>query len=200
MSGAVNVTKQFLVAWPVVIKRIADIERTYEKVRDHGWGGWSLMSETGDYTDGWANGSEAFTVDGDDVTIDAEAVKLKNGFEFHKTYQKYTEVATPELVFLCEQAKRLGYRPSRARITHLEPGASSAWHIDDVPSSSFKRLHFVIQTNPKALFKYRDAEFNLPARNVFLVDVCQEHQIENLGDQPRIHIVIDTGGPGPKHA
>lgn len=199
MFEIVNVSKQFVVAWPAVIKRVAAIESSVEKIRDHGWGGWSLMSESGEYTDGWANGSEAFAIQADNsVVVDVEGVKLKNGFEFHKTHQHYTKIATPELIFICEQAKRLGYRPSRVRITHLESGAASAWHVDDVPSSNFKRLHFVIRTNPKAVFKYRTGEQHLPARNVFLIDVCHEHQIENLGDEPRVHIIMDTNGPGPK--
>lgn len=194
MLEILNVTKQFLVAWPPVIKRVLAIEAEHPKVQDGGWGGWSLMSETGEYTDGWENGSKAFaTLDDGSVIVQP----ITNGFEFNRTNQVYTELCTPELMFLCEQAKRLGYRPSRARITHLEPGASSEWHVDDVPSSKFKRLHFIIKTNPNAVFKYRSGEIHLPARSVFLIDVCKEHQIENRGSEPRIHIILDTGGSGP---
>jgi Aspartyl/Asparaginyl beta-hydroxylase len=187
-----------LVAWNKLRQQIREIEKKFPKtvpldvgsvdvgMQIAGWGGWSLTSSDGNYTDGWQLGhlSMVQTADG--------TVKKLFPFANSRDFSKYTEIATPHLKFCVERARALGFLPCRARILQMMPGDQSDWHIDNLPESKAVRLHFVIETNPDAVLITEDGTHHLEQDHVYMFNINAYHQVKNLGTTIRTHLFMDV--------
>ena len=85
------------------------------------------------------------------------------------------------------------HRPTgRIVIASLKPNGRIAEHIDEGNYTlQHNRYHLVVQTNPSVKFKCEDEEVNMPEGTIWWFDNKKVHSVENHGNIPRIHIVID---------
>jgi hypothetical protein len=194
-----DLTQHFkLVAWNKLRQQIREIEKKFPKTvpRDTGgvdvgiqlagWGGWSLTSSDGNYTDGWHQGQRSL------VKTEEGTVKKMFPFANSRNFTKYTEIATPHLKFCVERARALGFLPTRARIVQMMPGDETDWHIDNVPESKATRLHFVIETNPGVVMITADGTHHLEQDHVYMFNINDYHQVKNMGTEIRTQLFMDV--------
>ena len=84
---------------------------------------------------------------------------------------------------------RLKNTLGRARIIQINPGQRYIWHKDD----STLRYHIAIKTNPKCLMFVKEPylEQHIPANgDVWILDTSVLHKAENLGEEPRYHLIF----------
>jgi hypothetical protein len=170
MSTPKNISSLFKIEWDKVISQVQEISKL-EKVSftGGGWGGWSLTSNTGKFADGWEAGQLAFKRDEDGNIYKDEELAKKLGVQKHGAHNKYTEIATPELMSCVQQVAKYGLRPDRARITQLSPTQHAQWHTDGTPEIDTFRVHFVFETNPEAFFYTQAGTLHLESRQVYMV-------------------------------
>lgn len=185
MIEIIDVSRHFKPNWDKLKQQVREIERKEKMFPASGgsWGGWSVMSRTGSYKDGWAEGHRL-------LEQGVEASKLVGGF-CSGDFTRYTDVATRELIFCCEQARVKKLLPSRARLTQLRPGDETDWHRDAPEENLFHRLHFVIETNENAIFKTGNDVHHLAERRTYLLNVNDWHSVHNFGPTPRTHLIMD---------
>jgi hypothetical protein len=150
------------------------------------WGGWSIQSSTGEYSDGWASGQHQFKGTANGIVKIASNIEGANKY-LHKNF---TEAAMPEFRNCIKQASKLGLHPLRSRVIELRPDEQSGWHVDS--DKLEYRLHFVIQSNPKAVMLTEQGEFHLAQDNVFIFNINEYHQVRNFGDDHRVHLMMDV--------
>ncbi len=78
------------------------------------------------------------------------------------------------------------------RIHKLEPGTKILPHKDcegDIPSLHV--IHFVLTTNPKALFTIDNSTVNMEAGSIYEINYSYEHSVVNSGDTDRIHLLME---------
>lgn len=87
---------------------------------------------------------------------------------------------------------------TRVRLAMIAPGFTIKPHFDYDPSY-VTRYHIPIFTNPGVVFGARtkngDVEYHMPADgSVYFFNAGLVHWVANNGDQPRLHLLIDTNG------
>jgi hypothetical protein len=98
-------------------------------------------------------------------------------------------------------AHRLGYEINRCILELLDPGHCSPWRT----FGALLRTHLVLRTNPRAVI-YSGIESMSPGQGLLVAfDPRQPFSAVNLGDSPRIHLVVDwrlkrTEDPAQTHA
>jgi hypothetical protein len=154
--------------------------------KPYGYHGWSLLSWTGDYQDGWTDYSGE--VGGED--FDAQAAKARG-------WHPETEATapTPLCVGVWAEALRAviaqGYTIARARIAVLGPGRELAWHREAPEGQGMQRLHIAIITWPKCEFRTSAGAFQIPADGAgYLVRVDQLHKAVNYSRAERAHLMM----------
>ncbi len=153
------------------------------------YGGWSVLSQSGSYMDGWQQGHRAFRADGSRDPAVAGAIH-------EQRFVTPTEICVGPLAAAIARITGLGFQPYRARIAVLKAGSSSSRHRDDVDGAYRVRLHIPIITNPGCAFVTDHGEIHMPADGAaYLVNVAQWHTVVNRGTADRYHLymgVIDT--------
>lgn len=170
-----------------------EISKTYPKtvpvVKNPEYGGWTLLSDSGDYRDGWQQGG----------------AYVAGGRRFEKLAAHDTQTVGTQLFQYPEAQKALntffslGLKPIRTRIAEIESGGRLNWHID-YPDPVFNvrwRAHLVVITNESARFKWRRTpesevrELALPDDcHLYLVRVDVEHCVESKAGV-RVHLISD---------
>lgn len=85
--------------------------------------------------------------------------------------------------------------PLRAvRYMALGPGSHSHLHFDTKygPSWGVARLHVPITTNPDAVLRLDGEDYRWQPGEFWFGDFSRDHQVGNDGQEPRVHLVIDT--------
>lgn len=154
-----------------------------------GYGGWTLLSDSGDYRDGWQQGKGYEAGD-----RRFEALVSENTQTVPTELFRY-----PEVQNMLHTFSSLGLKPIRTRIAEIEDGGKLNWHIDP-PHPAFNirwRAHLVVVTNDSAKFMWRrtpEAEVrtcSLPADGyLYLVRVDVRHSVESRVGM-RVHIISD---------
>lgn len=193
-----NLTHLFDVDWDALQNHV----RGLASLRKAGgaFGGWSVQSFSGSYLDGWVDGS-AFMSRKNGVTNFNHEAAFAAGYRPNDAQVVETDASCPALSSVIAQMNTLGFEPRRARLIQLEPGRKSSLHTDGAPQ--ILRMHFVIETNDDAWFRTPSSVEHLPARNVFLINVDDYHQVGNDGQTNRTHLVVavkDTQGVSKIHA
>ena len=156
------------------------------------FGGWSVLSSTGSYTDGWVGGHKIYDPEympGRSLQEKAEQLGLKPSAE----YVKPTEVCTGYLSEVITQIRGLGLEPTRARLTVLKAQGQSARHTDGDATEYCVRLHIPIFTNPACTFETDTESSHLTASgHAYLIHVNRMHQVFNRGQTDRIHLIMDV--------
>jgi len=187
-----NITELFAPDFDALRAHVRQLEATLPKAGGEMFNGWSVMSRSGSYRDGWVDGSVFMkTLSNGKVYFDSLGA-ARAGYHRSSEHLTFTEAASDELRRLIGQATELGFQPCRARLIQLVPGAASNWHTDGSPAKTILRLHIVIETNEQAHFHSEEKATHLPANNVFLINVNYRHMVDNLGDTARTHLVVDV--------
>lgn len=157
------------------------------------FGGWSILSATGKYDDGWQLGHTCYREEEGKLVFDREIAQAI-GLKPTSDHKNPTEICTGYLQEVMQEIEKLGFRPRRARITVLHPGGDTDWHYDCAPETYAVRLHIPIITNPECQFLTADeGGMHLPADgSAYLLRVNRLHQAINHGHEKRYHIITDV--------
>jgi hypothetical protein len=170
----------------------------YETPQYHGFGGWSLMTRTGDWHEGW----EVYHSD-DKETND---LFFPNG-QYNYKAMKFLDVAhdsglehdkpTPACVgYIAEvlnDLEQLGFYPRRARVSCLQAHSKSLVHKDSASNNYMARIHIPLITNEKCVHICDGQNLHMPADgSVYMMWVNVWHQIRNDSDEDRYHIIMDA--------
>ena len=97
----------------------------------------------------------------------------------------------PKTMHLCRDLAN-GKTIGRLMIASLGAGDDISEHIDEGPYCQMHdRYHIVIQTNPLVKFRCEHEEVHMPEGTIWWFDNKRVHAVENHGNMPRIHIVMD---------
>lgn len=112
-----------------------------------------------------------------------------------RNYTKRTALATHSFANVLDTFKA---KVTRSRFAVLMPGFKTATHIDSDTDYTI-RIHIPLITNPKATFgiikKGKLQQVHLPADgSAWFVNAGYPHFVENLGTEPRVHIIIALDG------
>ena len=153
------------------------------------YGGWSALSSTGSYLDGWGNGQRAYNPDFmPGATMEEKRVAL--GIKDITSYQKPTEICEGYLRQMLTDVRDAGFSPLRARIALLKAGGSTTLHRDAPAGSYAVRLHIPIVTNEKCILECEGESVHLPADGSgYLIRVDRLHQVFNRSTEDRYHFV-----------
>jgi hypothetical protein len=81
----------------------------------------------------------------------------------------------------------------RIVFARLPAGAKIAEHTDEgLYSETTNRHHFVVTTNSDVWFQSGDERHQMQRGNIYWFNNHIPHKVENLGDTPRIHLIVDT--------
>lgn len=167
----------------------------YETPSYHGFGGWSLLSRTGDWRDGWD-----FFQNDEGEAMEVYFPKNDNNYKSLKFFDiaMSTEHRNPtqgyqgEIARVLDSIRDLGFHPSRARVTCLKAGAKSLVHRDADDNEYMARIHIPLITNPDCVFKCDGEDLYMEPGRIYMVWVNRWHQIRNDSDQDRYHIIMDA--------
>ena len=168
----------------------------YNSTEYHGFGGYSVLSRTGDWRDGWEMGhiahSEARQYVYPDGIPNYRALKYLNfshGFEHNTPTQAYVG----EIQRIVEQLANNGFYPRRARISLMKAGAVTTVHQDGSIDSYMARVHIPIVTNDACIHSCEGIDLHMPADgSVYIMWVNRLHQAVNTSTQDRYHILMDV--------
>jgi len=84
----------------------------------------------------------------------------------------------------------------RARLMKLEAGRVIREHRDTGHqrysyTRGFLRVHIPIRTNEKVAWRLRGDKIDMQPGDVWYVNVCQPHSVENRGEVDRVHLFLD---------
>jgi hypothetical protein len=83
----------------------------------------------------------------------------------------------------------------RSRLMGLGPKCSVPEHRDvNYHWYNRVRIHIPVITNPKVLFYCGDKHVHMGAGETWIFDSWKRHHVDNLSDENRVHLVIDTAG------
>lgn len=153
------------------------------------FGGWSVLSATGSYKDGWQQGHLLLKPD----TAEEKKQQIKKSIpqKFY-TFTNKTEICIGYMDEIIEVIKSKGLRPARARIICLSAGMACSWHRDAPDDVYAVRLHIPIITNRGCFFETADEREHMPADGSgYIIAVNREHRVINKGDTDRVHLVMD---------
>jgi hypothetical protein len=167
----------------------------YETPAYNGFGGWSLLSRTGRWQDGW----EFFQSD-EGEAMEVYFPKDDNNYKSLKFFDiamstehdKPTEGYKGEIAKVLDQIKELGFYPSRARITCLKAGSKSLVHKDSDNNEYMARIHIPLITNPKCVFIQNGQNLYMEPGSAWMIWVNNWHQIRNDSNEDRYHLIMDA--------
>ena len=175
-------------------EHVKPLEPTYNGNTYHGW---SVLSSTGSYKDGWVHGSSCYKiVDGKNVFDIEESRKINLKPEIK--YNKPTEIYKGYLAEVMDTISQNGLLPCRARIVCLPAYSNTNWHRDHRDGFYWMRLHIPLVTNPHCKFISENDITHMPADgSAYLVNTAQMHMAINNGPTERYNLIMqvwDTHG------
>lgn len=159
------------------------------------FGGWSILSATGDYKDGFQRGHEFFisSLETGATVFDHKRAAAEIGFTDPAKHVIPTQMGGGYIHEMIEQIKHYGLKPHRARWTVVTHGGYTDWHRDNIETRYGVRLHIPIITNEGCSFTTEEGDYHMPADgSCYLVAVNLMHKAVNQGSDDRIHIIMDV--------
>ncbi len=154
-----------------------------------GFGGWSVLSSNGSYTDGWQKGHMAYEMDSPQKTTQHLADLGLLG----KRYDQPTEICFDYLAEVINVIRSSGVDPRRARIIRLSANSACLMHRDYRPDVPYFRMHVPIITNELCYYECELGISHIPADgNAHVIRVNQLHRVINESNQDRYHLVMDV--------
>jgi hypothetical protein len=170
----------------------------YETLHYHGFGGYSLLTRTGDWRDGW----EVYHSDDEETNkiffpngqYNYKAMKFMNvAHDSGLEHCKPTQGCTGYIADVLTELSLLGFYPCRARVTCLKAHSKSTVHQDAGTSSYMARIHIPLITNEKCVHISQGQTLHMPADgSAYILWVNDWHQIRNDSDEDRWHIIMDA--------
>jgi hypothetical protein len=170
------------------------VMRLPPQMQAHTFGGWSIQSASGDYTDGWQKGYKCYTPDPltGNMKFDAEKA-ARIGLKPTSDYIKPTQINFGYVTEVIEQIEALGLKPRRARFSLLKGYGKSRLHRDAPDDVYSVRLHIPIITNETCTFESNGEAAHLAADgSVYILYVNRLHQIFNRRPEDRVHMMADV--------
>ena len=169
----------------------------YETPQYHGFGGWSLLSRTADWRDGWeAIQNESGTsleqmLPTQELILKANKhFNIAHGLEHDKPTQAYVGYIKEVI----DTLKDMGLHPSRVRVTCLKAHCKSLVHKDADTTEYMARLHIPLWTNPKCVHICNGDHLHMKADgHPYIIWANLWHQIRNDSDEDRYHILMEIG-------
>lgn len=156
------------------------------------FGGWSVLSGNGKYTDGWVNGV------GRDGLVDTG--RFRQMFPvLPENMRVRTEICRGPVHEIVDRLDRLcaptGILPARTRFTKLLAGRSLRWHSDSTDENW--RLHLPVRTNEGCRFEWDldgdgepDDSLYMEPGSAYFVRVDLKHRFANRGNTDRVHLLM----------
>jgi hypothetical protein len=182
------------------INRIRDYFNTHvkhlEPARQNDmFGGWSILSTSGDYQDGFQHPQRFYVYDkfSGEYEFDYERAHREIGFTWPKMHVNPTQVGTEYIAEVIKTIRGVGLNPHRARWTMITPNGTTSWHQDTWDDTYGVRLHIPVITNAKCAFETEEGSYHMAADgSCYLVAVNRLHKAYNYGNEERIHIIMDV--------
>ena len=170
--------------------------KEYETPRYNGFGGWSILSRTADWQDGW----EAIQLENGDKLenfLPTKELIVKSYKHFNIAhsleYDKPTQCYVGEIKKVIDKIKDLGLEPKRVRIACLKAGSKSLVHKDADTTEYMARLHIPLWTNKKCVHICQGENLHMPADgSAYMMWVNLWHQIRNDSTEDRYHLIMDA--------
>ena len=170
--------------------------KEFETPQYHGFGGWSILSKSGDWKDGW----EAIQTDQGDtletfLPTDELVYKAYKHFGICHSleHDKPTQACVGEIKKIIDTLREYGLTPRRARITCLKAHCKSLVHKDADTDEYMARLHIPLWSNKRCVHICDGETLNMKDDgSVYVLWTNLWHQIRNDSDEDRYHIVIDV--------
>ncbi len=156
------------------------------------FGGWSVLSSDGKFSDGWKPGALAFEptfMPGASLDEKMSAIGVKRS----AAYIHPTEICEGYMRQVIDTIRDSGLHPMRARISMLKSGGQSSVHRDAPEGEYAVRLHIPLMTNEECTFNCEEGSAHLPADgSTYLLRVNRVHQVVNFGDSDRYHLIMSV--------
>lgn len=108
-----------------------------------------------------------------------------------KHWDELCELVSPLIDFMKLQLTE-DCEPIGAEINVLPPGVDILSHVDRHPLlNETYRVHIVLCTNEHAVMIGDTTPKHWPQGSCFIFDNTMRHSVENRGDSPRAHLVVD---------
>ena len=111
-----------------------------------------------------------------------------------KLYPRYIKFLKPTLEYFQKEVFAGCVNPKIMRLvlTRLDPHSDIPLHTDNGYSlQSVHRCHIAIVTNADCIFTVGGEEKQMAVGDVWEISNTMSHQVDNNGDAPRIHLMID---------
>lgn len=169
----------------------------YETHQYNGFGGWSLLSRTGDWKDGFAffQNEEGTALEKVFFPKNANNYETLKYFDIAHSmeYKNPTQACKGYIKEVLDEIAAAGLTPRRARVTCLKAGSKSLVHSDGPPSEYISRIHIPLWTNEKCVHICEGYSLHMPADgSAYMLWVNNWHQIRNDSDEDRYHIIMDA--------
>lgn len=170
----------------------------YETEQYRGFGGWSLLTRTGDWHDGWevyhSDDKETNDIFFPNGQYNYKAMKFLNvAHDSGLEHDKPTPACVGYIAEVLNDLDQLGFMPRRARVTCLQSHSKSLVHKDAATTNYMARIHIPLYTNKKCIHICNGYNLHMPADgSVYILWVNQWHQIRNDSDEDRYHIIMDA--------
>jgi len=159
------------------------------------FGGWSLLTRTGDWQDGWEVGhtghpAEHIVSPGGQPNYPVHKfLNLSHSFE----HANPTAGCQGYVAEVLDVIKSQGFYPRRARVSLLRPGGATLLHQDAGFSVYMARIHIPLWTNQQCIHHCDGVDLHMPADgSVYILWVNRLHQVYNRSEQNRYHIIMDA--------
>ena len=159
------------------------------------FGGWSLLTRTGDWQDGWEightghPGEKIIFPEGKPNYRVSKFLNISHSFE----HVNPTEGYRGEIARVLDQIRDQGFAPRRARVSLLRPGGATLLHSDATPDIYMARIHIPLWTNEQCIHHCEGYDLHMPADgSVYILWVNRNHQVTNKSTENRYHIIMDA--------
>lgn len=170
----------------------------FETPQYRGFGGWSLLTRTGDWHDGWevyhSDDKETNDLFFPNGQYNYKAMKFLNvAHDSGLEHDKPTPGCVGYIAEVLNDLEELGFYPRRARVSCLQAHSKSLVHRDAVTDNYMARIHIPLITNEKCIHMCDGENLHMPADgSVYMIWVNVWHQIRNDSDEDRYHIIMDA--------
>jgi hypothetical protein len=170
----------------------------YETEQYRGFGGWSLLTRTGDWHDGWevyhSDDKETNDLFFPNGQYNYKAMKFLNvAHDSGLEHDKPTPGCVGYISEVLNDLEQLGFYPRRARVSCLQAHSKSLVHKDSETNNYMARIHIPLITNEKCVHICDGQSLHMPADgSVYILWVNMWHQIRNDSDEDRHHIIMDA--------
>lgn len=159
------------------------------------FGGWSLLTRTGNWQDGWEightghPGEKIIFPEGKPNYRVSKFLNISHSFEHANPTQGYRG----EIARVLDQIQEQGFTPRRARVSLLRPGGATLLHSDATPDIYMARIHIPLWTNEQCIHRCEGYDLHMPADgSVYILWVNRDHQVTNKSTENRYHIIMDA--------